>query len=146
MDANETKPDSQEELKKISFPWGMPGLDEKEYTLINVNEESPFYYLQSFSEPEVALLLINPFVAYRDYEFDLPDEVTRQLKIKDSVQLAVFCTVNTNRGIDAATVNLLAPIVINTEDLLGKQVVLSDRKYSIRAPLAIIKGEREEGR
>jgi len=133
-------------LQRISFPWGMPGLEYNEYILNSLSGESPFYFLQSTAEPEVALLLVNPFAVYTDYQFDLSEEVLEQLKISNVNQVAVFCTVNTSRGIDSATVNLLAPVVINTGEMLGKQVVLNDKKYSLRTPLSMRREEKEEGR
>lgn len=129
----------------LSFPWGMPGLEDKEYILSILAPDSPFYYLQSVRRPGVGLLLVNPFAAFKDYEFDLDKESQALLKIEDHGQVAVFCIVNTSRGIDAATVNLMAPIVINIQQLLGKQVVLNDKRYSIRTPLPLKKAaDREE--
>ncbi|MHB8917503.1 MAG: flagellar assembly protein FliW [Desulfocucumaceae bacterium] len=130
---------------KISFPWGIPGLEDKEFSLFQLAEESPFFFLQSAVQPGVGLLLINPFIPFRDYEFDLSDDLADQMEITDQSQLAVFCAVNTSRGMDSATVNLMAPVIINTDKLTGKQVVLNDSKYSLRAPLAIIRAV-EEGR
>ncbi len=130
----------------ISFPWGMPGLDYNEYILSSLATDSPFYFLQSTACPEVGLLLINPFSVYEDYEFDLDEESARQLEIGDQNHVAVFCTVNTSLGADSATVNLLAPIVINSDCLLGKQVVLNDKRYSLRTPLVICRGDQGEGR
>ncbi|MCL5935563.1 MAG: flagellar assembly protein FliW [Firmicutes bacterium] len=129
----------------ISFPWGIPGLQDNEYTFSFLSDDAPFFFLQSVRQPEVGLLLIDPFLAFKDYEFDLLDDVAGQLKITDEKQVSVFCAVNTSRGIDFATVNLLAPIVINTEHFLGKQVVLNDKKYSLRAPLVISRAVKEEG-
>lgn len=127
---------------KINFPWGIPGLDYKEYMLSPLAEESPFIVMESVENPEVGLLLVSPFGAFSDYEFDLGDEVADQLEIKDQCQVAVLCTVNTSRGIDSATVNLLAPIVINKTNLLGKQVVLNEKKYSLRAPLTFNRSKK----
>jgi flagellar assembly factor FliW len=121
---------------KVSFPWGLPGLEEyREFTLNPLGEGSPFCFLQAVRQREIGLLLVNPYVFYDKYDFDLNEETAGQLKIDDENQVAVLCTVNTSRGFEAATVNLLAPIVINTERLLAKQVVLNDRKYSLRTPL-----------
>ncbi|HBV96579.1 MAG: hypothetical protein JL50_16640 [Peptococcaceae bacterium BICA1-7] len=137
-----TEENAGEELKKISFPWGIPGLEHNEYFLVAANEESPFFFLESVKQTGMGLIVINPFEAFSGYEFDLEDEIVSQLKIKDESQVAVFCTVNISRGFENATANLLAPIVINTKDLLGKQVVLNEKKYSVRMPLAIIKEEK----
>ncbi|MCL5935791.1 MAG: flagellar assembly protein FliW [Firmicutes bacterium] len=137
-----TEESSGEELKKISFPWGIPGLEYDEFILTAAGEESPFYFLESVREPGIGLIVTNPFEAFSGYEFDLEEEIVSQLKIKEESQVAVFCTVNISRGFEAATANLLAPIVVNTKDLLGKQVVLNEKKYSVRTPLVIIKEEK----
>jgi flagellar assembly factor FliW len=131
----------------LSFPWGMPGLEDyRKYNLVLLEEDSPFYYLRCTGQPEIGLLLVNPFVAFRDYEFDLAEEAAAQLEIADQEQVAVLCTVNTSKGLDSATINLLAPIVVNTEKLMAKQVILNDRRYSLRAPLKINQGaDREVG-
>lgn len=133
-----------ERLLTVNFPWGMPGLEYNEYLLQALSEESPFFFLQSIEEPQIGLLLINPFIAFSDYEFDLSDEVAGQMKIDNQSGMAVLCTVNTSKGIDSATVNLLAPIIINIRDQIGKQVVLNEKKYSLRTPLTIIREKSEE--
>jgi len=130
----------------VSFPWGLPGLEYTEYALSVPSEELPFYFLSSTSQPEVGLLLIDPFILFKEYEFELSDEVAASLKITDAGQVMVLSTVNTSRGVEKATVNLLAPIVINTESCLGKQVVLNDKNYSIYTPLNAGKTDKGEGR
>lgn len=131
----------------ISFPWGMPGLEDcGEFILNTLEDDSPFYYMRCSSRPEIGLLLVNPFAVFNDYEFDLDDEVVDQLRITDQKQMAVLCTVNTRNGVESATVNLLAPVVINIELLQAKQVVLNDRRYSFRTPLVLGRGGRGEVR
>ncbi|MCL6612882.1 MAG: flagellar assembly protein FliW [Peptococcaceae bacterium] len=126
----------------VSFPWGMPGLDCREYILSPVAPESPFYFLQSAEQPGVGLILINPFAVFSDYEFELEEDSAGRLKLTDPEKAAVFCTVNASRGMESATVNLMAPIVINMENLVGKQVVLNDKRYSLRTPLAIMRKKK----
>jgi flagellar assembly factor FliW len=136
---------SQEGSLILAFPWGMPGLEDyRQFNLAELEGDSPFYYLSCVDQPEIGLLLVNPFILYKDYEFDLAEEAAAQLEIADREQIAVLCTVNTSRGLNSATVNLLAPIVVNTKQFLAKQVILSDRRYSLRAPLKINQGADKE--
>lgn len=131
----------------IEFPWGLPGLEDcGEFILNSLEEGSPFYYMRCSSRPEIGLLLVNPFAVFDGYEFDLDDETAEQIHIDDQKQAAVLCTVNTSRGVESATVNLRAPVVINVERLQAKQVVLDDRRYSFRTPLALGRGGRGEVR
>ena len=128
----------------LSFPWGLPGLDDDAFLLTSFEPDSPFCFLNSVKQPEVGLLLVNPFYIDKLYEFELSDEVIVQLEITSEEQVAVLCTVNTSRGINSATVNLLAPLVINSEKRLAKQVVLSDKRYSLRTSLYTKAWDKEE--
>jgi flagellar assembly factor FliW len=132
---NKVSKKNNRQSDNILFPWGLPGLEEyHEFTLHPLGQGSPFAFLQAAGQPKVGLLLVNPYVFFKHYEFELSEEIAGQLKIDDVKQVAVLCTVNTSRGIDGATVNLLAPIIINMEKMLAKQVVLNDQKYSLRTP------------
>ncbi len=132
-------------VQKISFPWGLPGLEDyREFTLNLLEKDSPFCFLQAVRQQEIGLLVVNPYVYFSDYHFRLSREIAGQLKIEHEKQVAVLCTVNTSRGADAATVNLQAPIVINTEQSLAKQVLLTDSSYSFRTPFG--SGAKKEAR
>jgi len=126
---------SRHEGVTVSFPWGMPGLDQDRYIVTVPVPGMPFYFLRGADRPEVGIMLVNPFAVFREYEFDLSEEVAGQLKITEPGQVAVLCTVNTSRGFESATANMMAPIVINIEKMLARQVVLHDSGYSLRQPL-----------
>ncbi len=139
--------DEKQQVEEITldFPWGLPGLEYTRYKLSVLTRDSPFYFLQSVEESQVGLLLINPFVIKQDYEFDLDKETVALLKISNENTVAVFCTVNTSKGMEAATVNLLAPIIVNAGEGIAKQKVLTDQRYSLREPLKMfLKAEGRE--
>ncbi len=131
--------------KTITFPAGLPGLPAEltRFELVAVAEESPFFFLQSLQDENTGFILVNPFAFFLDYEFDLPEEDARALGIKAPEEAAVFCIVNASRGLARATVNLLAPVVVNAATGTARQVVLVDERYSIRQPLF---GPRPENR
>lgn len=144
---NKVNKKNNRQRDNILFPWGLPGLEDyHEFTLHPLGQGSPFAFLQAAGQQAIGLLLVNPYVFFKHYEFELSEKIAGQLKINDVKQVVVLCTVNTSRGIDRATVNLLAPIVINREKMLAKQVVLNDQKYSLRTPLnwETIKEERKD--
>ena len=122
----------------FTFPAGLPGLPAElnRYALVALSKDSPFFFLQSIQEENVGFVLINPFAFYPDYEFDFSAEESAALGIKAPEQeIAVFCIVNASQGLKDATVNLLAPLTLNTATGAGRQVVLNDKRYSIRQPL-----------
>jgi len=126
----------QKEQKIITFRDGLPGFQGfKDFTLMALHEDNPFYFLQSLKKEEICFILINPFNFFPDYEFDLPGTEIKKLDIQDPKDLAVFGIVNASRGLKNATVNLLAPVVVNTANGMARQTVLNDNRYSVRHAL-----------
>ncbi len=119
------------------FPSGLPGLPEdlKKFSLCAISNDSPFFYLESFEDENIGFFLINPFTIYHDYEFELSDEEVEYLNIQSQDHIAVFCIINASRGLKDATLNLLAPIVVNTENGKARQIVLNDKRYNVRHPM-----------
>lgn len=115
------------------FAKGIPGFDEEtEFALID-KEDGLFVYLQSLKNPALAFLLTDPFVFYPSYEFEMPEGDREELEL-DS-QVIVRCIVTLKAQVEASTINLLAPIVLNPEKSLGKQVVLHQAGYQTKHPL-----------
>ncbi|MGB9803645.1 flagellar assembly protein FliW, partial [Desulfofundulus sp.] len=123
--------------KTITFPAGLPGLPAEltAFELVAAEEDSPFFFLQSLQDENIGFILINPFALFPNYDFDLPEEDSRILGIKAPEEVAVFCILNASRGLARATVNLLAPVVVNTATGTARQVILVDGRYSIKQPL-----------
>jgi flagellar assembly factor FliW len=111
--------------------------------LVVVAQDSPFFFLQSLQDENTGFILVNPFAFFPGYEFDLPEEDARALGIKAPEEAAVFCIVNASRGLANATVNLLAPVVVNAATGAARQVVLMDGRYSVRH---LLSGQRPEKR
>ena len=58
----------------VRFENGLPGFVRlKKFALIPYAEESPFYILQSVSNPDLTLLLVDPYRFFNDYVFELED-------------------------------------------------------------------------
>lgn len=132
-----------------TFPAGLPGLPGEltRFELVALAEDSPFFILQSLQDDNIRFILANPFALFPDYEFDLPDEETEILGFNAPEQAAVFCIVNASQGLKTATVNLLAPVVFNTATGTAHQVILNDKRYTIRHPLPQPKSSAaEEGK
>lgn len=112
------------------FPKGLPGFEEEtEFALIPW-EDTPFSYLQSTQEPGLSFLLVSPFVFMPSYSFELSDTDKEELAIKD--QVSVYTIVTIHSQANKSTMNLLAPIVLNPENRLGKQVILHQSGYETR--------------
>jgi flagellar assembly factor FliW len=130
-----------EEESLFSFENGLYGLEEyKQFALIRPDKSLPFAYLQAVEEPNICLLVADPFVFQPSYEFDIPEQDVRALREPDAESLAVWVTVTAGETLENGTMNLLAPIVINLDQRLGRQVVLHDSGYETKTPLFPRKG------
>jgi len=113
------------------FPNGLPGFEEfKTFRLEEHNEA--FSLLSASEQPEVSFITVDPFQFRPEFEFRLTDDVIQLLRIENRNQVAVRCIVTWHSDRKRITVNFLAPIVLNLENHLGKQVVLHDTAYTTR--------------
>ena len=123
--------------KIIEFEQGIPGFDEeKQIVIIPYDEKSPFLFMQSVKQEDLAFLIINPFLIFADYEFEIDDASIEDLTVKQSEDLLIYTIITMNEGdIKKMTTNLVAPIVINKENNKAKQVVLEKSKYNTKHKL-----------
>lgn len=118
----------------IDFPNGLVAFDDlKKYLLIeNEDKRIPFCWLQSLENPDLAFVLINPFLFKKDYSFEFSDENMAELAIRGPEDVAVFSITVIPQDIKKMTANLLAPIIINPRSRKGKQIILQDKHYSTK--------------
>lgn len=123
----------------FTFKSGLPGLAEeiREFAFYQLQKESPFYLLESIDNENICFILINPFDFFPNYEFELLEDDKDKINVEDIKDLAIFCIINASRGIKEATVNLLAPIVVNTSNGLARQIILDNNSYDLRQPLPL---------
>ena len=131
-----------DEGRLIEFPEGVLGFpDESHYALIQINDEGNFFWLQSISRPEVAFVVCDPRLFVPDYEVPAKPEEFSQIGLEDVAQAQVFIVIN--KVARALTGNLQGPLVINAANRRGRQLVLSEKKYSTRHPLMRLDEARE---
>lgn len=118
----------------ITIPRGLLGFGRHtRYVLIQPNDEGYFFWLQSAEVPELAFVVTDPALFVSDYQVPIKTEQMNELGLDDMAEAQVLVTVN-KRG-RTLTGNLQGPLVINTRQRLGQQLVLSDRRFSTRVPL-----------
>lgn len=121
--------------KELSFPDGVPGFPQlARFQLLQEESGQPFYSLKSIEDEQVGFWMVDPFPFFPKYEFTLVDAVKKQLHIEEGTPLSVRAVI-TVRNEGEVTVNLKAPIIINEEKAIAKQVILNDENYGIREPL-----------
>ena len=122
--------------KIINFPDGIPGFkDEKEFVLLPLDEDSLFVIMQSVNTPELAFITIEPRNIIKDYEFVISEKTEELLKIEGIEDIILLNIVNIKDKLEDMTINLAAPLVININENLGKQIILDDSKYPVKYQL-----------
>ncbi|OOP75156.1 flagellar assembly protein FliW [Clostridium beijerinckii] len=125
-----------EQKNIITFNKGLLGLsDLKKFILLDLEDYEPFKLLQSLQDNEIAMIVTSPYEFFKDYEFVLSEETIKNLKIDSPDQVNVVTTVTLNSDFKKITTNLQGPIVINTSNNIGEQIILDNPKYKVKSPL-----------
>lgn len=104
------------------------------FVLFPYGEDSPFFWLQSVDEPEVAFLVVNPFQFFADLEYAIGDEEVAGLQLADSDDAEIFTLVTIPEGRpEEMRTNLAGPVLVNVANRQGKQLLI--KTYSARQPL-----------
>jgi len=120
----------------IRFREGIPGFESaREFAMVELENIKPFQYLQSLGAPPIALLVVNPFLFAAAYKFDLSPLQMEELEAERPEDVIVFAVATIPENPAEATINLMAPVLINPKQRIGKQVVLLEGDYPMRHPL-----------
>jgi flagellar assembly factor FliW len=123
------------------FKYGIPGFfDEKQFVLLTL-EDTPFVILQSVRTPALGFAMIDPFIYFKDYDFELDEHSVEQLQLSSEKEVAVYVILTVADPFENTTANLQAPIVLNYEKKLGKQVILTNTPYKTKHRLFPEKAE-----
>jgi flagellar assembly factor FliW len=126
----------------INFPEGIPGFEEsRKYVLLDIPDNEVFKVLQNVDDEYISFVVTDPWVFFKFYDFDIPEEELLKINIRKEEQISVMNIVTLSDEFENSTVNLLAPVVVNTDDRTGKQYVLNSGKYMTKHPLF----QKEEG-
>lgn len=122
-----------DEQEIIHFRNGLPGFpEEQEFLLLPYQENSPFVFLQSVREENLSFLLTDPFVFFADYEFKLEDNIVQDLELSSENLPQILNIVTVPEDVEKMTANLLAPVIINTRNRRGIQIVLENASYTTK--------------
>lgn len=117
---------------------GFPGLSS--FVLIRHGEDSPFRWLQSVDQGEIAFLVVDPAHYIEGYAPEVSESEAGALELKEETPRLVYTIVSIPPGKpEEMTVNLAGPIVVNLETGRGRQIVLEDDRYPIRQKVFVKK-------
>jgi len=125
-----------EEKNTIMFNKGILGFDElKKFILVDLEEYKPFKLLHSIEDDEVGLIVTSPYDFFEDYEIKLNEKTINNLEIKSPEEVMIITTVTLNSDVKKITTNLQGPIIINSSNKLGEQLIIDNSKFKVKEPL-----------
>lgn len=118
------------------FQDGILGFEEsRKFLLLDIPENDSFRVLQDAERESVSFVVADPWKFEAGYDIDIPDEELLKVNIRKQEQLAVLGIVTLSDEFVHSTLNLMAPLVMNTNSRLGRQIVLNSSAYTTRHPL-----------
>lgn len=125
-----------DDSKVINFNSGLFGFEEyKRFALLynSETEERPsISWLQCVDEETLALPVMIPTIVKPDYNPIVEDGVLEALGDWNENNISILVTVTVPKDLKQMTTNMKAPIIINTENMQGCQVVVENNDYEIR--------------
>jgi len=104
--------------------------DSRRFFLKAHSKDSPFFWLQSVDEPELAFVVVQAQHLLSDYHPSLPPFVLKELGHPRESELDILLLLTIPKGHpERMTANLLAPLVVNSSRRLAKQVLLDPHTY-----------------
>lgn len=120
-----------DETRILQFPEGLLGFPEhRRYALIQTSPDPVFFWLQSVDDAALAFVVCDPLAFVKDYQAPVRRDDLEHLGLTELSDAQVLVIVNKVDG--GLTANLLGPLVIGAHSLRGKQLVLSDKRYTTR--------------
>lgn len=120
------------EDRLITIPEGLFGFEEyTKYALVDCEYE-PFIWLQSCEDPNLAFLIVDPFLICNSYETDIDDESLLKIDISKPEDIIIMTIVTVPQDGSAITANFQGPLVINKNNHKCMQVILNDNRWSTK--------------
>jgi len=122
---------------ELHFPQGLPGFEtQTRFILIEKAALAPLMFLQSAESEALCFLTIPVQKIDPGYQIGIIEEDQRTLALEGTdAREILFLAILSAHANTPATVNLLAPVVINLKMKIGVQAVRPDSRYSHQHPV-----------
>jgi len=122
----------------IVFPNGLIGFpNDDRFVLLRPNADSRIAWLQSTKSPSLSLPVVSLHATAIDAPLDIIAETAKNLAIAESPEDCAVMLVVTVRAGERATVNLLAPLLVNAATRTGVQAMLDIDPRGLTTPLCL---------
>jgi flagellar assembly factor FliW len=120
----------------IHFDEGLVGFSEcKDFVLMENPGLAPFRLLQSLESPHVGFLVLDPTILVNNYYDRIPRREWESVEVNGETKPLAFVIVVIGSTPETSTGNFQAPLLVNYDKMIGKQIILTDSEFSVRHPL-----------
>ncbi len=117
----------------INFPEGLLGFETlKKFFVVDPGDSTLILWLQSIEDEKIAFPIIEPKIFKPDYVAKLLPSDMNSVELETLTQAKIYSILTIPADITEMSANLKAPVVINNEKKIAKQIVLQDSKLSVR--------------
>ncbi|MCM8773432.1 MAG: flagellar assembly protein FliW [Candidatus Omnitrophica bacterium] len=115
----------------FTFPDGIPGFEKvKRFVILTHPQEAPFGRLTAL-DYDLCFFVVIPWVICPDYKPDIDEEDLKKIDSPSNEEILILSIVNIPSDPKESTMNLVAPLIINTKKGLGSQVIINNfKEYS----------------
>ncbi|MEZ7892805.1 MAG: flagellar assembly protein FliW [Candidatus Wallbacteria bacterium] len=119
--------------KIIKLEGGLFGFEKlQKYVLVPHEKDNMFKWLQSMEDPTVCFLVVEPVLFMFNYSLEISDETVEKIQLKDSQDAVIYSLVVIPEDPMRISANLCGPIVINTVNRCGMQVVSTNPEHLVK--------------
>ncbi len=125
-----------EDAATLTFRDGLVGLPElKRWILVDMDPPLPMKWLQSLDRVAFRVPVADPGYFHGEYGFEVQAPVLERLGVADPQDLVVMVIATVAVGGDGITGNLSAPLLVNSKNRNGLQMILVDERWNLRHPI-----------
>lgn len=120
----------------IHFDEGLIGFSEcRDFQLMENESIAPFHLLQSAEKKEVGFMVLDPSIIMSDYYKRIPAREWDSIGLSPKDRLLAFVICIIGPSPKDSTGNLQAPLIVNYQKMIGRQLILTEAGLSVRQPL-----------
>jgi flagellar assembly factor FliW len=119
--------------KVIEFPNGLIGFPDVKRFILMDYKDTTLKWLQAVDNPEIAFIVTHPFELFPDFSVKVENSAKKALGIENEDDMVTLAILRVEE--DSVTANLQGPLVINSMNKTGMQIVNEDPRFTCKTPL-----------
>ncbi len=119
--------------KIIDFPSGLIGFPETKRFILMDYKDTSLKWLQAVDDPDIAFIVTPPFELFPDFAIKVENVTKKTLGIENEDDMVILAILRVEA--DNVTANLQGPLVINSMNKNGMQIVIDDARFTCKTPL-----------